>query len=691
MENKGFFWWAGVVLGAIVSVTAAPVAGQPAPQPGGEVSIEQAISDEAQMKTIAFDGLAFLTGDLCSDTFFPPGKVSDFFGFQYMRDIAPNGFGHNTEFAGRVADSVLSILTDAQVQALVTLANTQAAQVDAYGYNRFVLMKAFRRLLENDLPDGSTGLNKSAVMEFSADLYEIDGEISYARATVIGGILAEFTDAQRMALAELEEEFNALFEEAGEGGVIANEDWPAATPVDLSGLEVENGRVLVSTYAGQLYSWYLGSVEGDTYFCPERHGTYFGSFYMKDIPPFTASEPVTIDEGVTAEMGTAFLNALDNTQAVLVTGLVDTQRTALHNIVSVREEISRKLRPFMDGDPVERNEALSLVRQYGEYDGEIVYNYATNFRAVGNTLTDAQEETLLGLRIDYYERFPAYQENPDAYDCSGAWLYSSRIEMPEIENTDFLFLGFGDDYVLDSGDYDGDGTDDIGVFRESSGLWAVRGLTRTYFGTVGDAPAPGDYDGDGTTDIAVFRVTNGLWAARGVTRAYFGAPSDVAVPLRMNPSAACSIGVFRPSTGLWAVRGVTRAYFGTSGDRPIPGDYDGDGTKEIGIFRESSGLWAMKGVSRFYFGASGDEALPCDYDGDGTCEAGIFRPASSLWAIRGVTRMYFGASSDRLVPADYDGDWTDDAGIFRDSSGLWAVRGLTRVYYGTSGDTPVTR
>jgi len=153
------------------------------------ISIDQALSDEAQMKTIAFSGLAFLTGDLCSNTFFPPGKVSDFFGFQYMRDITPNGFGHNTEFAGRISDSVLSILTDTQVQDLVNMANTQAEQVDAYGYKRFVLIEAFLRLLENDLPDGTVGLDRSAVIDFTGDLYAIDGEISYNRASVLGSIV----------------------------------------------------------------------------------------------------------------------------------------------------------------------------------------------------------------------------------------------------------------------------------------------------------------------------------------------------------------------------------------------------------------------------------------------------------------------------------------------------------------------
>ncbi len=407
---------------------------------GSNISITQAISDEAQMKTIAFDSLAFITGNQCSDTFFPPGKVSDFFGFQYLRDTTSNGFGHNTEFAGKISDSVLSILSDTQVQALVALANTQGTLVDSYGYKRFVLIKAFRRLLENDLPDGTTGLNKTAVVALSGDLYEIDAEISYSRAQVIGGIAAALTDDQKTALTELKAALEALFEAAGEGGSIDQDAWPEATQVDMSDLNDKEGRVLISTYADALFAWYFGSVEGDTYFCPERHGTYFGSFYMKDIPPISATEAVTIDSNLTADMGTDFLNTLDSTQKALITGLVDTQETALNNIVSKRAEISEKLRPFMAGTTVQESEVQTLVRQYGEYDGEIVYNYATNFAAVGNSLTSDQSEALMKIRTDYYERFPDYQANSSAYDCTSAWLYAKKLdEMPEIENTDYLF------------------------------------------------------------------------------------------------------------------------------------------------------------------------------------------------------------------------------------------------------------
>ncbi|MEI6842534.1 MAG: hypothetical protein WCK53_14795, partial [Methanomicrobiales archaeon] len=61
-------------------------------------TMEQTISDQAQGATIAFDALAFLTGQACSDTFLPPGKVADYAGFQYLRDNDATQMGHNTDF-----------------------------------------------------------------------------------------------------------------------------------------------------------------------------------------------------------------------------------------------------------------------------------------------------------------------------------------------------------------------------------------------------------------------------------------------------------------------------------------------------------------------------------------------------------------------------------------------------------------
>ena len=195
-------------------------------------------------------------------------------------------------------------------------------------------------------------------------------------------------------------------------------------------------------------------------------------------------------------------------------------------------------------------------------------------------------------------------------------------------------------------DIDGDGTSDPLVFRDSAGLWAVRGLSRMYFGGPGDIPAPGDYAGERKSKIAVFRRPAGLWAVRGLTRWYFGTVNDLPLALDITGSGLIRPAVFRESTGLWAIRGQTRFYFGRPGDHPVPEDWDGDGGMDFGIFREESGLWAVRGLTRAYFGRPGDRPVPGDWDGDGTPDFTVFRESSGLWAARGLSRWYYGRAGD---------------------------------------------
>jgi len=379
-------------------------------------TITETLSDGAQSTTIAFDGLAFFTGSLGADSFFPPGKVADFWGFQFLRDNDPSEMGHNTDFLTKAAFNMLNLLNTTQMNLLIDLAKKQVASINQYGYDRFVLMNAFRRLISGDVPAGKPNLSLDSVKAYSALLYKLDGQISYERARVMGGILASLSVKQKASLDSLK----------GKGMLT----WPNLTePASLRGL-THDEKVAVMTYGGDIFSWYLGDVEADVYFCPERQGTYFGSFYLKDAPA-VGNPGYSIGTNITADYGNNFLNTLTSSDAQKVRDLVNTQKSSLYEIVERRRDVSILLRQFIAGNVPDSAAVMALMERYGVLDGIIVYNYAVCFSDIYDRTTSAMQAQLMDYRTELIGSL-----NP-----TGAYLYASAIPMPAIPNTDFLFTG----------------------------------------------------------------------------------------------------------------------------------------------------------------------------------------------------------------------------------------------------------
>ncbi len=354
-------------------------------------TIEQAMSDNAQLHTIAFNGLAFLTGDFGAATFLPPGKVCDFFGFQYMRDIDAAGKGHNPVFLNRICGNVLSILSDEQRGDLKTLAEHQTVGLKQLALMRLPLIKAFYRAAEENVT-----LDKTAVVRYVGEIFEKDMELSIARAEMFGGIASSLTPEQKAALGKLKfGDFST---------------WPE---VDASPFRLPRGtekmmNVAYMTYASEFFSFYAGSVKADTYFCPERHGTYFGGFYMKDMP-IMGKRDMDISTSITGDSGAEFLNLLHADQRKLVTSTIEKQRTALKEIASLRQKIAGQLRLFLSGKTPDRNALLAMGRRYGELDGEMSYYYADAFARTAKTLTAEQKSAMMKLRnLDGYASAPYY-------------------------------------------------------------------------------------------------------------------------------------------------------------------------------------------------------------------------------------------------------------------------------------------
>jgi hypothetical protein len=329
-----------------------------------------------------------------------------------MRDIDAKEGGHNTSFLTRIAENMLAVLNESQKAQLIALGRDQEDKIRLFAYKRMPLIKAFRQNLAGELPPGSKGLNKQAVMSYSADLYLLDGELAFQRARVMGTIIRGLSDEQKAALARLK---------FGD-----SRTWPEV-PEQLDKRSMSHEvNVAVMTYASEMFSWYAGSLYADTYFCPERHGMYFGGFGMKTAPAM-GKKNYSISTSLTGDSGEAFLDALTDSQRSLITGLVDLQRQDLKEIVDLRRAIAAELRNFLKGDAADQGRVLALAKQYGELDGEISYDYASAFAKIGQALSPQQKESLARLRP------------PDPTAPRGPFLYSSPISAPAIESTDFLF------------------------------------------------------------------------------------------------------------------------------------------------------------------------------------------------------------------------------------------------------------
>lgn len=402
------------------------------------------LSDLAQSTTLAFDGLAMITGNLDAQSFFPPGKVADYTGFQYLRDTDPDNMGHDTDFLTRAANNVIYILTDDQMAQLVTLASAQLDNVNLYAYERFSLMEAFRRTLTGEIPSGSTGLNLDAVKQASENLYLIDGQLAFDRAMLYVNIYNSMSSTQ----------FAYMDAMKGKGF----NEWPDITD-DQVASKMSNlpqgTATLVMTYASDIYTWYEGSLYADVYFCPERHGTYYGGFYIKDAPAVGVSG-YTISESLTSTLGSALINSslgyVNSTQATEMYSLVDTQRNNLYagdtNIVETRTQIAKLLRSLMvstSSSASVNEQVLALSKTYGDLDGEDNYNYATMFAAVNGTLTAAQQTQLAALRVSALTGTYADGTPFNFTVATTSYLYSDPITdtsvlTPYIGDTDYLFF-----------------------------------------------------------------------------------------------------------------------------------------------------------------------------------------------------------------------------------------------------------
>src|SRR5436190_12884883 len=274
-------------------------------------------------------------------------------------------------------------------------------------------------------------------------------------------------------------------------------------------------------------------------------------------------------------------------------------------------------------------------------------------------------------------------------------------------------------------DLEGDRAGDLVVWRPGDGTWLWATSSSAFddsaararsfgSGAQGDVPFLGDIDGDGVNDLIVWResVRTFFWlfSSTGFDPAIVGSVNlntgdrKAVVPLvaDLDGDALADFVLWRRSDGAFMARLSSYRYWSGGfvqwgnaalGDQPLLGDFDGDGRDDLAVWRASTGTWYWLPSSAGYAYAAaravqwgnqaeGDRVFTGDLDGDGRSELIVWRPGNGTWYWLTAASDYAYAAQqgrqwgnaalgDRPALLDMDGDRILDLTVWRGPTGTW--------------------
>ncbi|HEV2843799.1 MAG TPA: Calx-beta domain-containing protein, partial [Thermoanaerobaculia bacterium] len=294
--------------------------------------------------------------------------------------------------------------------------------------------------------------------------------------------------------------------------------------------------------------------------------------------------------------------------------------------------------------------ATFTVNLYCPRSEVVTVNYATadgtataglDYQSAAGTLVFNPGETQKTVAVTVYPDPTTEPDETFTLNLSGP---SVNVATPDaqavakiVDDVRFIYGLTTDTPIM--GDWNGDGIDTPGVFRD--GVFYLRNSNTAgaadisfNFGQTGDKVIVGDWNGDGIDTVGVvrfgtfyLRATNAASSTFTTTAA--GLSTDTPLAGDWNGDGTDTIALYRPSTATFYIDGAVFGY-GLVGDVPVIGDWNNDGIDTIGVFRDGAFFLRNSNTTgvgdvTINYGAYQDKPLAADIDGDGDDTVGYFR------------------------------------------------------------------
>ena len=293
----------------------------------------------------------------------------------------------------------------------------------------------------------------------------------------------------------------------------------------------------------------------------------------------------------------------------------------------------------------DRSYGLYAIIDHGDGESTLYAHMQAEFLAVGQRVDQGEVIGRLGESGGVTGPHLHYEQRKDGRGVH-PWFHDKAFTF----NTTLRSRSCVDTPV--AGDWDGDGVDEVGVFRRKKrGVFklATDGSVRTTrWGPGLGQPVVGDWDGDAVPDLGARDPLRGTFVRQGedgpLPELRFGTPVDRAVAGDWNADGTEEVGVWRSTESRFLLRArdgsVRRIGLGPVGALPVTGDWNGDGRTDVGTF--TAGAWSLRVTSAdgagptrsFRLGQAGDLPVAGDWNGDGADDLGVWRPGTAVFTLR---------------------------------------------------------